>query len=191
MGAIIGAVVGGGFALFGIVVAWLLQLVVTWLAERKQVRAVLQAIIDEISVLESLYMHRIGAAVEMNGGQDILEIYFPILSNYFVVYDTNYGGIGRVQSAEVRKAVVETYAHLKSLADTFGYNNQLLMERQALDQQLVSSPDSEALKFLVRFKEDELRAYGAGIWQLHVAAMSAASNLKTLIGDRLRVCDVP
>jgi hypothetical protein len=185
VGSLIGALIGGSLALLGVILAWGLQLLLTWWSERNQVRAVLQAVYDEVSVLESLYMMRIGTAVELGSRHETFSLYFPISSNYFVVYDSNCGGIGRVRSPELRKSVVETYAHLKSLADTFRYNNQLLIEREQLDHQLTISPDSVALRALLAGKDDELRAYGEGIWELHHAGIAAVAKLRALIQVRL------
>ena len=131
-------------------------------------------------------MSRVGAHVEVHGGQGPFEFYFPINSNYFVVYDSNAGGIGRVQSAELRKTVVETYARLKSLADTFGYNNRLLAEREQLDQQLAAAPDNVRLQALFSAKNSELSEYGMVIWELHREAMSAATYLRSQITTRLQ-----
>lgn len=186
-----GAIIGGFFALAGAVLAWGLQCFLSWWQERGHVRALLQALNDEVEVLGLVYMKRIGVQVEAVRGKEALGLHFPISSSYFLVYDSNCASLGRIRSSVLRRSVVETYTYLKALADTFCYNNRLLQEFEDLRRQQSDNPESEILQRLIGEKELELRDYGEGIWAVHQEAMVASLKLKSLIQARLQGWDVP
>lgn len=188
---LIGALIGGLLALVGVILAWLLQCALAWWIERNQVRAILQALNDEVEVLELIYMRRVGPALECNEGREPFGLYFPITSSYFSVYDSNCGALGRIRSANLRRAVIETYTHLKSLVDTFGYNNKLLIEYEELDRAAVENPQNDGALRPLNAKREELAGYADGLWKIHQEAMMSVLNLKGLIKAQLQSNHIP
>lgn len=126
VGAILGAVIGGGASLLG---TWL-----TLRSQRKQskdeekslIRATVQAIHVELRTVYRLYEMTMTVKIEQLPEGQPLHIYYPIGQDYFTVFRENSAHIGHIPNVEMRTAIIECYALTNSLIDTYRFNNALV-----------------------------------------------------------------
>lgn len=52
-----------------------------------------------------------------------LLMYYPILQDYFTIYNNNAFLIGRIEDSDLRKSIVEVYTAAKALMDSYRMNN--------------------------------------------------------------------
>lgn len=124
-GAIIGGVITGFFALKSTKNAHSNQLEQAAQSEAKLIQGVLQAIHDEIETVFERYQETMGARLESLKDGEALLVYYPLVSDFFSVYNGNSFLIGRIQDNDLRKQIITTYTLAKGLVDSFRMNNDL------------------------------------------------------------------
>ena len=85
----------------------------------------LQAIHDEIETVSERYNETMGARVESLKEGEPLLVYYPLVSDFFTVYNGNSFLIGRIPYNDLRKQIIKTYTLAKGMADSFRMNNDL------------------------------------------------------------------
>ncbi len=127
---LIGAVVGGLIACLS---AWFAvertgKQARTLQAENdaKLLRGLLQVLHDELESVQERYQETMGKEVEaLQDGQPLLFV-FPVMNDFFAVYNGNASQIGRIGNNDLRKSLVQTYVLAKGLVDSFRLNNEYL-----------------------------------------------------------------
>ena len=66
-----------------------------------------------------------GARVESLKEGEPLLVYYPLVSDFFTVYNGNSFLIGRIPYNDLRKQIIKTYTLAKGMADSFRMNNDL------------------------------------------------------------------
>lgn len=94
--------------------------------EKKLIQSLLQAIHDEIETVHDRYQETMGVKLENLQDGAGLTFYYPLLSDYFSVYNGNTFLIGRIDNNDLRKQIIKTYTLLKGMVDSFRLNNDLV-----------------------------------------------------------------
>ena len=125
-GAIIGGVIAGYFSLRATNNAFKNQKEHAEENEKKLIKGVLQAIHDEIETIFDRYQEAMGSTVESLQNNKLLNCYYPLVSDFFAIYNTNSLLIGRIPDNDLRKQIIKTYTLAKGIVDSFRLNNDLV-----------------------------------------------------------------
>jgi hypothetical protein len=124
-GAVIGGVITGYFALKSTNNAHKNLLKQASLNEEKLIQGLLQAIHDEIETVFERYQETMGARLEALKDGEALLLYYPLVSDFFTVYNGNSFLIGRIPDNDLRKQIIKTYTLGKGMVDSFRMNNDM------------------------------------------------------------------
>ena len=137
--SVIGGLVGGGFAIIGVILAFIGQGILNWLDHRKMIQGVLRAIYIELNVirreLDSLMVLEAWDYFEQNEDSwkelklpDERKPYFydnfPASVDLSIIYRSNVNLIGHIKKPpHLRERIVKTYTLLHVLLDSYRINN--------------------------------------------------------------------
>ncbi|MGD0399973.1 MAG: hypothetical protein ABSC04_13760 [Syntrophobacteraceae bacterium] len=124
-GALIGGLTTGTFALISTQKAHRNQLKQVAQNEEKIIKALLQALHDELETVFDRYQEAIGSMLESLKDGEPLLMYYPLVSDFFTVYNGNSFLIGRISDNDLRKQIIKTYTLAKGMADSLRMNNDL------------------------------------------------------------------
>jgi predicted deacylase len=124
-GAVLGGLITGDFALKSTKKAHDNQLKQAARNEEKLVQGLLQAIHDEIETVFERYQETMGAKLESLKDGEALLLYYPLVSDFFTVYNGNSFLIGRIPDNDLRKQIIKTYTLAKAMVDSFRMNNDM------------------------------------------------------------------
>lgn len=125
-GAIIGGLIAGFFALRSTQKSFDNQRKHADENEEKLIKGVLQSIHDEIETIIDRYQETMGARIESLGKGEALSFYYPLVSDFFTVYNGNSFLIGRIPDNDLRKQIIKTYTLAKGIVDSFRMNNDFV-----------------------------------------------------------------
>ena len=126
IGAILGAFVAGYFSLKATQAAHENQKKLTEEHDKKLLTGLLQAIHDEIETVFERYQEAMGARLESLRDGEALTNYYPLVSDFFTIYNSNGFLIGKIPSNDLRKQVIKTYTLSKGIVDSYRMNNDLV-----------------------------------------------------------------
>lgn len=149
-------------------------------AEAKVLKSVLQALHDELETIFSLYTERIGTRVETLPEGQPLPFYFPVIQDFFTVYNANAALIGRIENNDLRKSVIQTYVMMKGLVDSFRMNNDLL-SRFEYWHRLAIETNNPIHIHNAKEQHTTLVAYAAQIKKGHFAAKKSLDELMRML----------
>ncbi len=127
-GAIVGGLITGYFALETTRRAIKNQRAHADENESKLIKGLLQAIHDEIETVYDRYQETMGSRLESLGDGGALAFYYPLVSDFFSVYNGNSFLIGRIPDNDLRKQIIKTYTLSKGMVDSFRLNNDLVQK---------------------------------------------------------------
>lgn len=127
-GAIVGGLIAGYFALESTKRAFKNQKVHANDNEEKLIKGLLQAIHDEIETVYDRYQETMGSRLEALGDGGALTFYYPLVSDFFSVYNGNTFLLGRIADNDLRKQIIKTYTLSKGMVDSFRLNNDLVQK---------------------------------------------------------------
>jgi len=125
-GAIVGGLITGFFALRSTQRSHENQLAQSDVNEAKTIKGLLQAIHDELETIYERYQETMGSRIESLEDGKALNFYYPLVSDFFSVYNGNSFLIGRIPDNDLRKQIVKTYTLAKGMVDSFRLNNDLV-----------------------------------------------------------------
>lgn len=125
-GAIVGGLITGFFALRSTQKSYENQLAHSDANEAKIIKGLLQAIHDELETIYDRYQETMGSRIESLKEGEALNFYYPLVSDFFSVYNGNSFLIGRIPDNDLRKQIVKTYTLAKGMVDSFRLNNDLV-----------------------------------------------------------------
>ena len=144
--AIIGGLIGGGFAIWAGILAGNQahrnNLRLDERQKRKRIDAVLQAIQCELEILGQTYKQNIGGDLEKIKEGQTFDVYFSLKQQYFIVYPNNTDVVGQIEDGDLVKAIVGTYNTANVLIESYLINNsylERLRELQGLTTQALSA----------------------------------------------------
>ena len=94
--------------------------------EEKLIKGLLQAIHDEIETVYERYQDTMGSKLESLEDGEALNFYYPLVSDFFSVYNGNTFLLGRIPDNDLRKQIIKTYTLSKGMVDSFRLNNDLV-----------------------------------------------------------------
>ncbi|MCP5306773.1 MAG: hypothetical protein H6953_15115 [Chromatiaceae bacterium] len=125
-GAIVGGLIAGFFALRSTDKAFTHQRLHAKESEEKLISSLLQAVHDEIETIQDRYQETMGAKIEALQDNEPLNFYYPLVSDFFTVYNGNSFLLGRIADNDLRKQIIKTYTLAKGMVDSFRLNNDLV-----------------------------------------------------------------
>ncbi|MFV1847586.1 hypothetical protein ACNJRW_15475 [Stenotrophomonas maltophilia] len=102
-------------------------------AEKSEIRAILQAIRDEVQTLAEVHMEGGGGNIKVASGNEPIAMFYPISDHYFTTFETNASRIGKVSDATIRRQIIRTYVLFKSLVDTIRLNNHFTVNLESAE----------------------------------------------------------
>ncbi|KAB2165582.1 MULTISPECIES: hypothetical protein [Enterobacteriaceae] len=101
--------------------------------ERNIITSLLQSIHDEIETVFDNYHENMGVKLESLEENAPLLFYYPLVSDFFSVYNGNTFLLGRIKDNDLRKSIIKTYTLAKGLIDSYRMNNDLLQKYEHWD----------------------------------------------------------
>ena len=94
--------------------------------EEQLIKGLLQSIHDEVETVYERYLETMGGKLESLNEMEPLIIIYPLVSDFFSVYNGNSFLIGRISNNDLRKKIIKTYTLAKGMVDSFRLNNDLV-----------------------------------------------------------------
>lgn len=132
-GAVVGGVSTGFFTLRAVKKAHQNTIELQNEKEEAIIQGLLQAIHDEVETIWDRYQEGIGVHLEALKENQPLAMYYPVVQDYFTVYNGNTFLIGRIEDNDLRKDIVFLYTAAKGLADSYRLNNDLVQKLEYWD----------------------------------------------------------
>lgn len=176
--AVIGGLIAGFFSILATIMAFKNQRTQVDEGEKVIINSLLQAIHDEIETVYERYQETMGARLESLAENEALNFYYPLVSDFFSVYNGNTFLIGRIKNNDLRKQIIKTYTLSKGMADSFRLNNELVHKFEYANK-LFEETNQEVHKKHAIAHYSSLISYASTLKQSH-------THLKLEISDLLR-----
>jgi len=176
LGAIVGGIITGFFALISVDRAHRKNLDQAERNEDSLVKGFLQAIHDEMETITERYQETMGSNVDALKENQPLLFHYPLVNDYFAVYNGNSFLIGRIADNDLRKQIVKTYTLAKALIDSFRLNNDLVQKYEYLEQ-LFRETNNQVHKQHLQLRFTQLIQYAKEIKKTHEILKKESSNL--------------
>lgn len=175
-GAVIGGVITGYCALRSTDKAYENQQKHADDNEEKTIKGLLQAIHDEIETIWDRYQETMGSKLDTLGDNDPLNFYYPLVSDFFTVYNGNSFLIGRIPNNDLRKQIIKTYTLAKGLVDSFRLNNDLVYKLETANK-ILQETNTEIHKQQAAAHYEALITYAKTLKQGHLSLRQETSQL--------------
>lgn len=181
--ALMGAFVGGGFALSGVVLTDWLNRRRARVHEEVVNRRYLRALLDELETTWKSYHEDIGGTVEGLEPNQALNFHYPIFGDSLPVYHGNIGIILNLEDHELRKQIVVTCTSFVTLMDCYRFNNALLLECENAETRARFGSDADLPKLTDEVTRCQARVaeYAATIRYTHKDVRDNLEKLATSI----------
>ncbi|HDS1652747.1 TPA: hypothetical protein QEL76_000642 [Stenotrophomonas maltophilia] len=153
-------------------------------AAEDEVRAVLQAISEELRALHEMHTSPTGGARVIEAAQpgEPIEFHYPIFDRYFTVYESCASQIGKIPDSELRRQIVAVYAYLRAMIDTVRLNNDFMRQTEIAMLNYERLKDDPALgpKFAREYEihRAQMTEYAPVLKAAHSRAMDAYQDLR-------------
>lgn len=175
-GALIGGFIAGFFALKAANKAHQNNLLIQKKNEDNLFKGILQAFHDEIETLLERYQETTGARLEsLEAGEPFL-FYYPVINDFFTVYNSNASLIGKINDNDLRKLLVRTYTLAKGLVDSYSMNNEFIQKYEYWNALFIET-NNEAHKDQYLTHYNALVPYADTLKQLHNEVKKNANDL--------------
>lgn len=175
-GAIVGGLIAGFYALKSTQKSFDNQQLHADKNEETLIKGVLQAIHDEIETIMERYQESMGAKVESLNDNEALAFYYPLVSDFFTVYNGNSFLIGRIKDNDLRKQIIKTYTLAKGMVDSFRLNNDLVSKWE-FSEKLYAESQLEVHKNQAIAHYQSLIEYAKSLKESHKLLKQETSNL--------------
>jgi len=157
-------------------------------AEMAEIRAILQAIRDEIQTLVEVNMEGGGGDIKAASGNEPIAMFYPISDHYFTTFETNASRIGKVSDAAIRRQIIRTYVLFKALVDTIRLNNHFTgkLESAEAAHRNCAPDELEARERECALHWQQMAAYAPGLKASNDRAMDASAALISAIDGWLK-----
>lgn len=136
----------------------------------------LQAIHDEIETIWERYQETMGSQIDTLKDNQPLNLYYPLVSDFFTVYNGNSFLIGRIPNNDIRKQIIKTYTLAKGMVDSFRLNNDLVHKLETANK-IFQETNAEIHKQHATAHLSTLITYAKAIKQSHISLRSETSQL--------------
>lgn len=144
--------------------------------EEALIAGLLQAIHDEIETVYDRYQETMGSRIESLNEGEALAFYYPLVSDFFTVYNGNSFLIGRIPSNDLRKQIIKTYTLSKGMVDSFRMNNDLVSKYE-FSEKLYAESQSEVHKQQAISHFKALIDYAKSLRESHKSLKQEISSL--------------
>ncbi|OBT05370.1 hypothetical protein A9267_16070 [Shewanella sp. UCD-FRSSP16_17] len=175
-GAVIGGIITGFFALKSTQKSFNNQKVQSEENEKKLIKGVLQAIHDELETIFERYQDTMGSKIETLKENEPLAFYYPLVSDFFTVYNANCFLIGRIPDNDLRKKIIKTYTIAKGMVDSFRLNNDLVSKWE-FSEKLYAESQLEVHKQQALAHYSALAEYGKSLKINHTTFKAEVNDL--------------
>lgn len=157
-------------------------------AEMSEIRAILQAIRDEVQTLAEVHMEGGGRNIKEAPGNAPIAMFYPISDHYFTTFEANASRIGKVTDAAIRRQIIRTYVLFKSLVDTIRLNNHFTGKLESAETAHRNcTPDEVEAKERERVLHwQQMTAYAPQLKASNDRAMDACAALISAIDGWLK-----
>lgn len=173
---LVGALVGGVFALLGVMLAAHFAKRHAEAARRKLVLGGVRAITAELAVNFARYEAMAAPAIRRVADGERMNFHWPITSEYFAVYAANAGLLGELDDDDLAKEIIEVVTAAKGLVDSLRLNVQMLGELVAVMARQTEPPDP-GLAAEIAARDRNLIAYAVGIRELDVRLSEGVASV--------------
>lgn len=132
-GAVVGGAITGFFALRAAKQEHRNNILLQQQKEKEVIAGLLQAIHDEVETIWDRYQEGMGVHLEALPENQPLLMYYPVVQDYFTVYNSNAFLIGHIEDHDLRKEIVSLYTMAKGLVDSYRLNNDLVQKFEYWD----------------------------------------------------------
>ena len=187
LSGLIGAVIGGGIT--GIVTWWSVRETESNNKDAKDksdkeiIKGLLQALHDELETIYERYQESMGSHLEAMQTGTALLLYYPIINDFFTVYNSNAFLIGRIDDNDLRKSLVRTYVLSKGLVDSFRMNNEMISRYEHWDL-LAAETNKDIHKQVAHAHHEGLINYAAQLKSIHMQAKNSYTELMRRLHKR-------
>lgn len=175
-GAIVGGLIAGYFALEATKRSFANLRSQAEENEAKLIKGLLQAIHDEIETVYDRYQETMGSRIESLADGGALHFYYPLVSDFFSVYNGNTFLIGRIPNNDLRKQIIRTYTLSKGMVDSFRLNNDLVQKFEHANK-VYEETQQEVHKQQAVAHYESLIEYAKTLKQSHKVLKQEISNL--------------
>ena len=152
-------------------------------ADSKILKGLLQALHDELESIFERYQETMGAHIESLPEEQPLLMYYPVMNDFFTVYNANAFLIGRIEDNDLRKSLVRTYVLAKGLVDSYRMNNELLSKFEHWDA-LFAETNNPVHQQHAQAQCDALVTYGTQLKKGHADVKKCVQDLMRMLHKR-------
>lgn len=124
------AIVGGLFALFGVVVNEFFTRKRIENEDKQKTINFLKNVKIELNTLWDMYLINMGSIIEQHDENQPFYYTYIVNQEYFTIYTNNSQYIGSVKNEKLRESIIRSYAKGKALIDTYQLNNKMLEQHE-------------------------------------------------------------
>jgi|GEM_PF-474422 len=183
----IGALIGGGMALLGVIFNHRLDLRRRTLSEEQALQNLYRAIHTEFSEIWKAYNDfGAGANIERLKDGDALMDDFGSMRDHFTVYRGNSTLIGRIPDEQIREFIVKSYIGAQVLIDAYNDYKELLTNFKK-SAYLAGKTQNESDKFIADTEMKFLKVYTKSLKSYHELAKSQVQVLIKLLKEKITI----
>lgn len=185
--SVIGALIGGGMALLGVIFNHRLDLRRRKLSEELDLQNLYRAIHTEFSEIWKAYNDfGAGANIEHLKDGDALKYDFGAMRDHFMVYRSNSTLIGRIPDEQLREFIVKSYIGAQVLIDAYNDYKEILknFKRSAY---LAGKTQNESDKLIADTEMEFLKVYTKSLKSYHELAKSQVQVLTKLLKEKMTI----
>lgn len=172
------ALIGGAFALLGVLVAEYLTRKRSKDEEKDKTINFLKNVKTELNTLWDMYLINMGNIIEEHDENQPFYYTYIVNQEYFTIYTNNSSYIGLIKNDKLRESIIRSYAKGKALIDTYQLNNKMLEQHElyAAQQDNLMTHDYRKI----------LKEYAPKIKSLHFELKSEIETLNKLLEKEIK-----
>lgn len=184
VGAVAGGLITGYFTLKSVKETFKKQRSQNEEQEGMLVNCLLQGLYDELEIVLEGYQRELGPTLSgLEEGKAVMS-FFPLIGDYFPIYNGNTLVIGKVRDNHLRKRIIRTYHLGKSMIDSIRFNNELLRKYE-YTQKLFEETGEVIHQKQTEVHMNSLIEYGQTLKQIHVDLMTSLSDTMKLLTNNI------
>ncbi|MCW5626852.1 MAG: hypothetical protein KIT73_19195 [Burkholderiales bacterium] len=152
-------------------------------ADSRVLKGLLQALHDELESIFERYQETMGVHIESLPEGKPLLTYYPVINDFFTVYNANAFLIGRIENNDLRKSLVRTYILAKGLVDSYRMNNELLSKFEHWHA-LSAETNNPVHQQYAQDQFDALVTYGTQLKKGHIDVKKCVLDLMRMLHKR-------
>lgn len=183
IGAVIGGLLTGWFSIIAVNKTEKHRRDSQTTSDAKVLKGLLQALHDELESIFERYQETMGSQIEsLPTGQPLL-IYYPVINDFFTVYNGNASLIGCIENNDLRKSLVRTYVLAKGLVDSYRMNNEILSKFEHWNALHAETQNPSHLQ-QAQAQFRALAEYGTQLRKAHAETKQCARDLMRMLRKR-------